>query len=533
MRHLVLSIIVLTGAGFQLSCGSVRASATRVVAESGGGGRRRWKHRMAGRGGSAGSSAGPPAPPDAAAPPEAAREPPARRTRPLRRSSAGTAPAPPDVVAPPGAPQEPPAPPGGGSAGRTAPVARVLRWPWGSGGKAGLGGAGGVSPVRPTATARASAVAAGSASTPRMTLSIAAAEQSLLRDAELLRERHLRSAAAAWSARCASARSSVAGATAATPASSVLGDAGSVGHRLLRPRQRHLPHGLRGVRLYRPDDAHRDTGGSRHLQLRVGDLVYSMDRGQLALVPSRRSIASPSTSTHRMVELRLAHGVSLLVSPSIPPPTAAPSARCRGDRLDGVPVVGARLVSYDQPFTYDILPASDSGTYFAGGVLIGSTIARSRGGGDERAFVRIAAQGERRAGRARTLTPRASRATRPRLFATIAVAALCGLLSCGSARFTGDASAVDSAPPVSCTLDGGACPTGVSMRLRRTGPRRHLHLSQRYAPPPPNAPRPSDVRLLLHRPCAANLRQRLLLHLRLTNAVSKMRLENAVRREPS
>jgi hypothetical protein len=25
-------------------------------------------------------------------------------------------------------------------------------------------------------------------------------------------------------------------------------------------------------------------------------------------------------------------------------------------------------------FTYDILPASDSGTYFAGGVLIGSTL---------------------------------------------------------------------------------------------------------------------------------------------------------------
>ena len=29
-----------------------------------------------------------------------------------------------------------------------------------------------------------------------------------------------------------------------------------------------------------------------------------------------------------------------------------------------------------QPFTYDILPDSDSGTYFAGGTLIGSTLCK-------------------------------------------------------------------------------------------------------------------------------------------------------------
>jgi hypothetical protein len=32
------------------------------------------------------------------------------------------------------------------------------------------------------------------------------------------------------------------------------------------------------------------------------------------------------------------------------------------------------VVPYPHRFTYDILPASDSGTYFAGGVLIGSTL---------------------------------------------------------------------------------------------------------------------------------------------------------------
>jgi hypothetical protein len=113
--------------------------------------------------------------------------------------------------------------------------------------------------------------------------------------------------------------------------------------------------------------------------LKVGDLVYSIDRGHLAPVRIAEIHREPVTSAHRMVELRLAHGATLLVSPSHPTADGRSfGALAAGDRLDGVPVVAARLVAYDQPFTYDILPASDSGTYFAGGVLIGSTLAASK-----------------------------------------------------------------------------------------------------------------------------------------------------------
>jgi hypothetical protein len=115
-------------------------------------------------------------------------------------------------------------------------------------------------------------------------------------------------------------------------------------------------------------------------ELRAGDLVYSIDRGRLVAVPIARVHREPVTSTHRMVELRLAHGVTLLVSPSHPTADGRVFGDlAAGDRLDGVAVVGARTVGYDQPFTYDILPASDTGAYFAGGVLIGSTLARSDG----------------------------------------------------------------------------------------------------------------------------------------------------------
>ncbi|HEX4339977.1 MAG TPA: hypothetical protein VH062_28915 [Polyangiaceae bacterium] len=45
-----------------------------------------------------------------------------------------------------------------------------------------------------------------------------------------------------------------------------------------------------------------------------------------------------------------------------------------GDKLGHAHVLKAELVPYRFAFTYDILPASDTGTYLAGGELIGSTL---------------------------------------------------------------------------------------------------------------------------------------------------------------
>lgn len=45
-----------------------------------------------------------------------------------------------------------------------------------------------------------------------------------------------------------------------------------------------------------------------------------------------------------------------------------------GESMDGVEIDSATRVSYTHDATYDILPDSDTGTYFAGGVLIGSTL---------------------------------------------------------------------------------------------------------------------------------------------------------------
>jgi hypothetical protein len=63
-----------------------------------------------------------------------------------------------------------------------------------------------------------------------------------------------------------------------------------------------------------------------------------------------------------------------------------------GDDLGGIEIVGAALVPYRESHTHDILPASDTGVYFAGGVPVGSTLHQPAAG-------RPAASSPRRADR--------------------------------------------------------------------------------------------------------------------------------------
>jgi len=45
-----------------------------------------------------------------------------------------------------------------------------------------------------------------------------------------------------------------------------------------------------------------------------------------------------------------------------------------GDRLDGSTIVSWELVPYGNDRTYDILPAGPTGTYWANGILLASTL---------------------------------------------------------------------------------------------------------------------------------------------------------------
>jgi hypothetical protein len=111
-------------------------------------------------------------------------------------------------------------------------------------------------------------------------------------------------------------------------------------------------------------------------ELKVGDLVYSVHHGHLKGVPIILINRVPVTGSHHMVEVRLSTGSLLSISPSHPTADGRTFADlAAGDRLDDVLLNSVRRVPYTEAYTYDILPDSDSGAYFAGGVLIGTTLA--------------------------------------------------------------------------------------------------------------------------------------------------------------
>jgi hypothetical protein len=126
-----------------------------------------------------------------------------------------------------------------------------------------------------------------------------------------------------------------------------------------------------------PDTPIATPSGERAIaELRVGDLVYSVDDGAIVAVPIAR-VGSTPVWNHRVLRLALQGGAVLEISPGHPMADGRPLSVLRdGDQLDPQhALLSVELVPYRRARTYDILPASSSGTYFAAGALLGSTLA--------------------------------------------------------------------------------------------------------------------------------------------------------------
>jgi hypothetical protein len=116
------------------------------------------------------------------------------------------------------------------------------------------------------------------------------------------------------------------------------------------------------------------TGVRAIASLRVGDLVYSLHAGSLQAVPIF-SVSRTAVRHHRVRRLRLSNGVVLHISAGHPTADGRPFADLAvGDPLGGLHISSIEDVAYLHSHTYDILPASDTGTYVAGGALIGTTL---------------------------------------------------------------------------------------------------------------------------------------------------------------
>jgi hypothetical protein len=124
-----------------------------------------------------------------------------------------------------------------------------------------------------------------------------------------------------------------------------------------------------------PDTPIATPSGERPIaELGVGDLVYSVDHDAIVAVPLVK-VGHTRVGAHHVVRVVLAGGRVLEVSPGHPTADGRTFGDLRaGSTLDEHRILSAELVSYQHDATYDVLPASSTGSYFAAGALIGSTL---------------------------------------------------------------------------------------------------------------------------------------------------------------
>ncbi|MDQ6879601.1 MAG: Hint domain-containing protein [Candidatus Dormibacteraeota bacterium] len=121
------------------------------------------------------------------------------------------------------------------------------------------------------------------------------------------------------------------------------------------------------------------NGEVRVIDIKAGMLVWTASPdGKRVPAPVLEVGSIPVPAGHLMVHLQLADGRELLASPRHLTPDGRPlGALAVGDRLDGSTVTKWELVAYSGDRTYDVLPAGETGTYWADGILLASTLARA------------------------------------------------------------------------------------------------------------------------------------------------------------
>lgn len=108
----------------------------------------------------------------------------------------------------------------------------------------------------------------------------------------------------------------------------------------------------------------------------VGDLVYTEDaRGLRVAAPILRVRRVGVPTSHRVVVVTLADGRRVRVSAEHPLASDGVIGNVAvGGQLDGSLVIDRQLVAPTGGATWDILPAGDTGHYWANGVRLGSTL---------------------------------------------------------------------------------------------------------------------------------------------------------------
>jgi hypothetical protein len=118
------------------------------------------------------------------------------------------------------------------------------------------------------------------------------------------------------------------------------------------------------------------SGPVRVKDIGVGMIIWSprLD-GTREAVPVLRVGKIRVPPGHRLVRLQLSDGREISASPGHPTLDGRTlGSLAVGDRVDGAAVIGTATVPPGGEFTYDVLPAGETGGYWAGGIPLKSTL---------------------------------------------------------------------------------------------------------------------------------------------------------------
>jgi hypothetical protein len=120
------------------------------------------------------------------------------------------------------------------------------------------------------------------------------------------------------------------------------------------------------------------SGDVRVTDIKPGMLVWTATGGGAPIAEPVLEIGNTEVPAgHLMVHLVLADGRELLASPGHRTADGRQlGSLARGDSLDGSTISAWELVPYSGSHTYDLLPAGETGNYWANGILLSSTLHR-------------------------------------------------------------------------------------------------------------------------------------------------------------
>lgn len=118
------------------------------------------------------------------------------------------------------------------------------------------------------------------------------------------------------------------------------------------------------------------TGDINVKDLKVGMNVYSINRSGQRIIAGIVKISSTSTPiTHKVIHLILIDGRQLWLSPNHPTINGLEAGQLQiGQSYDGSVILITELIPYWETKTYDLLPNSETGFYWANGILMASTL---------------------------------------------------------------------------------------------------------------------------------------------------------------